>query len=223
MWGFHWSLSTTSVHRTLLGSQPSGLGILIFLPILVGIIGKLLSNNCLLSFPFLFHPCTEPFLWEAEGHMSHLKDLIWSVIMPWWVSGLWAELLRPADDLTRRKPIKATGNSKKWKKCENSKIGLWEEELQRAKGSMKCQNVIRGPIKMFPEERNPESSGKATEEVHFGCVGGGGIFHCGVVHRATLRNTLWPDSDFHYWYFLLNIVFIVMRGYEEWLFNNNIN
>lgn len=87
---------------------------------------------------FKVSPDIVPFLWGAQDHMPHLKDLIWSLIMPCWASDPWAKLSRPADDLTRRKPTRAIGNSKKWKKCGNSKNSLWEEKLQGSKVS-KCR------------------------------------------------------------------------------------
>lgn len=46
-------------------------------------------------------------------------------------------------------------------------MGLWEEEFHGAKGSMKGQDVVKGPIKNLLEERNSERFGKTTKEVQF--------------------------------------------------------
>ena len=55
---------------------------------------------------------TEPFLWGAQDHMPQLKDLIWSSIMPCWVSALWAELSR----------------SRWWPDKEKANRGNWNQE-----------------------------------------------------------------------------------------------
>lgn len=184
--------------QNTLGSLHSGFHISFFFSLLlVGrIVGNLLRSYCLFLFPLLFYPHTEPFLWGAQDHMPQLKDLIWSSIMPCWVSDLWAELSRPADDLTRRKPTRTIGNSKKWRKCGNTKMGLWEEELQGAKGSMGGQNVVKGPIKNLLEERNPERFGKATKEVQFSWEGGEGIFHCVTIQSQAEIHKICPSPDF---------------------------
>lgn len=75
---------------------------------------------------------TKPFLWEAQGHVPQLKDLIWSSIMPCWVSDLWAKLSRSCWWPDKEKANQGDWNQEEVKEMWKCEDGFVRERLARS-------------------------------------------------------------------------------------------